>query len=89
MSVYKKIFCLNNNHWRLSVYFINLLCSCLSHLNVFVHHFLFVDEMRGLLDERHEVGDVVRPIVESVVYRLVLVEVHDPAQTVRFSLDCA
>ena len=56
---------------------------------MFVDHFFFVDEMRGLLDEVHEVGHVVGPIVEALVCSLVLVEVHNSAQPVSLGLNCA
>ena len=52
-----------------------------------VDHLLLGDEMRGLVDQRHERVEFVRPVVEQVVGVLGPLEVDDAGQAVHLGVD--
>lgn len=52
-----------------------------------VDHLLLGDEMRGLVDQRHEGVEFVRPVVEQVVGVFRPLEVDDASQPVDLGVD--
>lgn len=52
-----------------------------------VDHLLLGDEMRGLVDQRHERVEFVRPVVEQVVGVFGPLKVDDASQPVHLSVD--
>ena len=48
-----------------------------------VHHVLLVDEVAGRLERVEQLRDVVRPVVEQLVWRLRRGEAHNPSRPAR------
>lgn len=61
-------------------------CTAALSLQV-VDHLLLGDEVRGLVDQRHERVEFVRPVVEQVVGVFGPLEVDDASQPVHLGID--